>query len=80
MIALKPTEQPLNMEMAEEMLDGARIFEFWYYCNMLYIIGTGSVRRFQWYKARCDRTKTHGATPKYGKRGERLSGTRVFVF
>jgi len=62
-------ELPLNMEMVGERLGGARVFEFWCYCNVLYTIGTGSMRRFQWYRPRCDSIKTHGATPKYGNDG-----------
>jgi hypothetical protein len=59
-------ELPPNMEMVGERLSGARVFEFWCYCNVLYTIGTGSMRRFQWYRPCCDSIKTHGATPKYG--------------
>ena len=65
-IASEPMELPLNIEMVGERLGGARAFEFWCYCNVLYTIGTGSMRRFHWYRPRCDSTKTHGATPKYG--------------
>jgi hypothetical protein len=59
---------------------GARVFEFWCYCIVLYTIGTGSMRRFQWYRPRCDSTKTHGATPKYGNGGGKDGGARVFEF
>jgi hypothetical protein len=29
------------------------------------------MRPFQWYGARCDSIKTHGATPKYGNGAEK---------
>ena len=67
-------ELPPNMEMVGERLDGARAFEFWCYCNVLYTIGTGSMRRIQWCLERCDSTKTRGAIPKqaYGGGKARL--------
>jgi hypothetical protein len=37
-------ELPPNMEMVGERFGGAQVFEFWYYCNMLYTIETGSMR------------------------------------
>ena len=64
-------ELPPNMDMVGQRLGGARVFEFWCYCNVLYTIGTGSMRRFQWYRPRCDNIKTHGATPKYENGGEK---------
>ena len=59
------------MEMVGERLGGARVFGIWCYCNVLYTIGTGSMRRFQWYRPRCDNIKTQGATPKYENGGEK---------
>ena len=52
------------MHMVEERLGWARVFQYWRYCNVPYTIGTGSLRRIQWYLERCDSTKTRGATPK----------------
>src|SRR5712671_4572872 len=73
-------ELPPNIDMVGESLGGARVFGFSCYCNVLYTIGTGSMRGIQWYRARCDSTKTHGATPTYGNAGGRLLGARVFEF
>jgi hypothetical protein len=47
---------------------------------MLYIIRADSMRRFQWYKACCNSSKTHGATPKYGNGGKRHEGHRFLGF
>ena len=52
------------MQMVGERLGWARVFQYWSYRNVLYTIGTGSMRRIQWYLERCDSTKTRGATPK----------------
>src|ERR1700709_1029525 len=68
-IAPKPMKLPPNMEMVGERLRGAPVFEFWCYFNVLYTSGTGSMRRFQWYRPRCESIKTHGANPKYGTGG-----------
>jgi hypothetical protein len=59
-------ELPPNMEMVGERLGEVRVFEFCSYCNVLYTIGTGSMRGFQWYRARCDSAKTQRSSPKYG--------------
>ena len=52
------------MQMVGERLGWARVFQYWDYRNVLYTIGTGTMRRIQWYLERCDSTKTHGATRK----------------
>ena len=57
------------MQMVGERLGWARVFQYWGYRNVLYTIGTGSMRRIQWYLERCDSTKTRGATPKDGNGG-----------
>src|SRR3981081_1318376 len=57
------------MHMVEERLGWGRVFQYWRYCNVPYTIGTGSVRRIQWYLERCDSTKTRGAIPKYAYGG-----------
>jgi hypothetical protein len=43
-IVPNPMELPPNMEMVGERLGGARVFELWCYCNVLYTIGTGLIR------------------------------------
>ena len=57
------------MQMVGERLGWARVFQYWGYRNVLYTIGTGSMRRIQWYLERCDSTKTRGAIPKYAYGG-----------
>jgi hypothetical protein len=53
-----------EMQILRERLDGVRVFQYWGYCNMLYTIETGSMRRIQWYKEYCDSTKTLGSSPR----------------
>src|SRR6266849_2755875 len=65
-IAPKLAALPPKMQMVGERLGWARGFQYWSYHIVLYTIGTGSMRRFQWYRAGFDSTKTYGATPKYG--------------
>ena len=52
------------MQMVGERLDWGRVFQYWGYRNVLYTIGTGLMRRIQWYLERCDSTITRGAIPK----------------
>ena len=52
------------MQMVGERLGWAQDFQYWSYRNVPYTIGSGSMRRIQWYLERCDSTKTRGATPK----------------
>jgi len=59
------------MQMVGERLGWARVFQYWSYRNVLYTIGTGSMRRIQWYLERCDSTKTGGATPKDANGGRK---------
>src|SRR3978361_526632 len=68
------------MEMVGKRLGGARVFEIWCYCNVLYTIGTGSMRRFQWYSSLCDSSKPHRATPKHGNGGEKVGWGAGFEF
>src|ERR1700710_2730647 len=68
------------MQMVGERLGWARVFQYWSYRNVLYTIGTGSMRRIQWYLERCDSTKARGATTKDANGGERLGWARVFQY
>ena len=57
------------MQMVGERLGWARVFQYWSYRNVLYTIGTGSMRRIQWYLERYDSIKSCGAIPKYAYGG-----------
>jgi hypothetical protein len=52
------------MEIIGKIHDGSRNFEFWGQYNMLFTIGTSSMREIQWYRACYNTTETYRVTPK----------------
>jgi hypothetical protein len=57
-------ELPPYMEMVEKRIGGALVCEFWGYYNMLYTIGTGTIRQFQWYRLCSNSTKSYMSYPQ----------------
>src|SRR6266849_5351860 len=68
------------MQMVVERVGLARVFQYGSYRNVLYTIGTASIRPIHWYLGRCDSTKPRGATPKDANGVTRLGGARVTQF